>query len=496
MRVAFSSVALAVLSLTCQASELVFLADFDKDNQPLTILAGCQLDQSSPKAGSSALLCQNGSSALVTRQPVAEAGLLEFWVKPETAFTSYKINVLSSASVSVGAEWQQIGLIEVNPGQEGYTAHRLSIDDPGRKYIRLDMESQHGSVMLDQLSIQRILLDTALQKNEQRIITGILDKLQTNQNYELKKEALLGLGNNYAAQLETQRQYLEYANGIYSGITFVLAGSERNKMSNPMAYSSFRTILADAKRVSSPLQQARLNSMVKPFSDLGTATLTVVSGGLYAAFAEPFKSFLATAFDKSNYDNADLSRKDRKFAEENGLKVYEKAEQFLNELEKELVQVQQLENDLQNMQRLVDSFRKDLDKHLRDYVQHAGLARTQENYSRVMSKEEQVRARIAGEVSSSVGNRAVTLLNSNDSTELIQYMLKTSAQLEGMQEFKERFNQITSAAITFYDKFESSVASEKNPFTDAKDKAAWEAHAQKARTYIRQSKEAFSKAYM
>ena len=75
-------------------------------------------------------------------------------------------------------------------------------------------------------------------------------------------------------------------------------------------------------------------------------------------------------------------------------------------------------------------------------------------------------------------------------------MLKTSEQLEGMQEFKERFNQITSSAITFYDRFERSVAPDQNPFTDAKDKAAWEQHAQKARNYIKQSKEAFAKAYM
>jgi len=496
MRVLSAALLLCFSIKPALAGELVFLSDFDQDKQSLTVLAGCQLDSSQPKAGTSALHCQDGSSALVTRTPVAEAGLLEFWLKPESAFTSYKINILTSSSVSIGAQWQQIGLIEAPAGQDSYVAHRISIDDPGLKYIRLDVETQHGGVMLDQLSIQRILLDTALQKNEQRIMSGILDKLQTNQNYELKKEALQSLGKNYASQLETQRQYLEYANGIYSTITFVLAGSERNKMSNPMAYSSFRSILDDAKRVSSPLQQARLNSMVKPFSDLGTATLTVVSGGLYAAFAEPFKSFLATAFDKSNYDNADLNRKDRKFAEENGLKVYEKAEQFLGQLEKELVQVQQLDSDLQSMQRNVDSFRRDLDKHLRDYLQHAGLARTQENYSRVMSKEDPVRAKVAEDVSLAVSTRALTMLNSNDSTDLIQYMLKTSAQLDGMQEFKERFNQLTAAALTFYDKFDRSVAADRNPFTDAKDKAIWESHAQKARTYIKQSKEAFSTAYM
>jgi hypothetical protein len=65
-----------------------------------------------------------------------------------------------------------------------------------------------------------------------------------------------------------------------------------------------------------------------------------------------------------------------------------------------------------------------------------------------------------------------------------------------MQEFKERFNQITASAITFYDRFERSISPEQNPFTDPKDKAAWEQHAKKARAYIQQSKEGFTKAYM
>lgn len=499
MRVAFFGVIALCSSLVPQsalASEWVFTADFEQEQPTLTVLAGCERGSHTPKSGTFALQCQQGSSALVTKNPITEAGLLELWVKPESAFTSYRIHLLTSPTVSLGAQWQQIGLIEAQAGQQNYVAHRVSIDDPARKYLRLEIETEHGGVSVDDVSIQRILLDTALQKNEQKIMNGILEKLQTNQNYELKKEALQSLGKNYASQLEAQRQYLDYANGIYSSITFVLASSERSKMSNPMAYHSFQSILADAKRVSSELQQARLNSMVKPFSDLGTATLTVLSGGVYAAFAEPFKSFLATAFDRSTYKNADLNRKDRKFAEENGIKVYEKAEKFLTELENELSHVQQLEHDLLAMQRSVDSFRKDLDKHVRDYLHHAGLARTQENFSRVMSKEESIRAHLAQEVSQAVSQQAIARLASNDSTELVHYMLKTSAQLEGLQAYKERFNQITSAAITFYDKFESSLAKERNPFSDKKDKEIWEAHAQKARDYIKQSKDAFSKAYM
>ncbi len=87
-------------------------------------------------------------------------------------------------------------------------AHRVSIDDPGRKYLRLDIETLHGGVALDDVALDRILLDTALQKNEQKIISGILDKLQTNKNYELQSESFRTIGKNYAAQLESQRQYL------------------------------------------------------------------------------------------------------------------------------------------------------------------------------------------------------------------------------------------------------------------------------------------------
>ena len=498
-------IAAVLLGLSSQfvqakAAEVVFSADFEANNNVINFLSGCAQstieDASLVRSGAGAAICGPGSSTMVSKQAIAEQGLIEFWVKPENAQTSYRINIMTSASLKLDSPWQQIGMIETQAGNPAYLAYRISIDDPSRKVLRLDMEATNGRIAMDELSVERILLDTALSKNEQKIITGILDQLKLNKNYQVQSESFRTLGKNYAQQLETQRQYLEYANGIYSSITFVLASSERNKMSNPMAYSSFRNIIADTKRVASPLQQARLNSMVKPFGDLATATLTVVSGGVYAAFAEPFKSFLAATFDKSNYENADLSRKDKNFAEENGLKVYEKAERFLTELEKELVQVNALETDLQVMLKNVDSFRKDLDKHVRSYIQHGGLARTQENFGRVMSKDEATRQQVMEEVGNNVTLRAQGLLNLENNTELVQYVLKTSEQLEAMQEYKERFNQITASVITYYDRFERSIAPDQNPFTDPADKASWEQHAQKARSYIKQSKEAFTKAYM
>lgn len=487
---------LVTTPLAAMPGEWVLQSNFDQPNQPWTLLQGCQVGMEPARSAPGVLVCAEGSSTLVSRHPIAEAGLLELWVRPATPYTQYRISILSSTSLKLDSPWQQIGLIENSAGAADFMAHRISIDDPGRKYFRLDIESHNGSVAIDDITIERIPLETALQKNEQRIVTGLLDQLRSNKNAEVQAEQLKSLGKNYAAQLDSQRQYLEYANGIYSSITFVLASTERNKMSNPMAYSSFRRIVTDTKRVSSPIQQARLSSMIKPFGDLATATLSVVSGGTYAAFAEPFKSFLAASFDKSNYDNADLSRKDRKFAEQNGLKIYEEAERFLTELEKELVQVSSLEADLQLMLKTVDGFRKDLDKHSREYLQHAGFARNQENFSRMMSKEESVRLQLQQETELQISGQALQFLQTENTTELVRYMLKTSEHMEALQEYKERFNQITSAQITFYDRFERSIAPEQNPFTDKSDREAWESHAKKARDYIRQSKEAFAKAYL
>lgn len=494
----YTAILLTGLSASASAlpGDLVFQSDFENSTSAFSLVSGCKVVTEEARNGSYALQCQEGQSSLISQKAIAEAGLMEFWVKPASQYTQYRISIMASPSLKADSLWQQIGLIENTAGSANYMAHRVSIDDPSKKFIRFDIEASNGAIVLDDLTIERIPLDTALQKNETRIMSGLLEKLKQNKNADVQAEQLKALGKNYAAQLETQRQYLEYANAIYSSITFVLASSERNKMSNPMAYNSFRAIVTDAKRVASPLQQARLNSMIKPFGDLATATLNVVSGGTYAAFSEPFKSFLAATFDKSNYENADLTRKDRKFAEENGLKIYENAEKFLNELERELQQVTVLETDLQNLLRGVDSFRKDLDKHSRNYIQHAGLARSQENFSRAMSKDETIRAAIAKEVEDKVSVKALALLQSENNTDLVQYMLRTSEQYEAMQEFKERFNGLTSALITFYDRFERSIAADQNPFSEKADREAWEQHAKRAREYIKQSKEAFAKAYM
>lgn len=493
-----------VLSLNlCSAAVLakpaavVFSSDFEKSAlTPWRQLGECQLSSEQPRTGQQALRCAAGTSSLFSRDALSELGLLEFWVLPETEFTSYRIQVLVAERNTVDANWSPVAVIEHHGGSAGYQAHRISVDDPGRKFLRLDIEANQGFVQLDDVQVERILLATALHKNEQRIISGILDKLRRDQNIELQSESFRTLGSNYAAQLDVQRQYLEYANALHSGISLVLASSERNKMSNPMAYATFRNIIGDTRRVSSKIQQARLNSMIKPFGDLVTATLNVVSAGTYAAFAEPFKSFLAASFDRSNYQNAGLSRADRKFAEEHGLKIYQDAERFLSELERELQQVSQLDSELATIQRNIELFRRDLEKQLRDTLLHANIASSKENISRVLSKDEKVRQSISSAVAGNISLKAGSYLNDGNNTELIRFVLKTSELLEAMQSYRDGFNQITAAMLTYYERFERSIAPEQNPFTEKADRDAWENHAKKARDYLKQSRESFNKAYL
>ncbi|MDZ7922540.1 MAG: hypothetical protein U5M23_00465 [Marinagarivorans sp.] len=449
------------------------------------------------RTGAGVLQIEQGEASVRSRVNLSEQGTLELWIKTSSPATQYKINVLVATNQNSDTGWVQIGQIVGNNDSTEYHAKRISIDDPGKKYLRFDFEITNGQIWIDDVSVQKILLGTALQKNQEKVIAEVLGKLRDDKNYQVQADSLRTLGKNYAAQIDIQRQYLEYANGIYSSVTLVLATSERGKMANPLAYQTFKGVVSDVRQVASPLQKARMDSLLRPLGDIATAALNVMTQGTYAAFAEPFKTIVATAFDKSSYDNAGIDRKSRKFAEANGLQTFSKAEVFLTEVEKELNTVTTLDKDLIDIQREVDRFRRDLDKHLKESLIAGGMGRGQENYSRVMSKDEVVRTAALQEVHNYFMVRAESYQNhSSSNTEFVQFMMKVTSTMEESQVFKERFNQIAASVVTFYDKFDRSVAKDQNPFTGDTDRAVWESHAVSVRTYIQESKAAFEKAYM
>ena len=487
-------------SLACaQQKSVIFKNGFESgtEQKKWALMYGATFVGEQARTGEGALQLEQGEASVRSRVNLSEQGTLEFWIKTASPATQYKINILVASTQNSDGGWVQVGQIQGSNDSGEYHAKRISIDDPGKKFLRFDFEISNGQIWLDDLSVEKILLDTALQKNQEKVIAEVLGKLRDDKNYQVQADALRTLGKNYAAQIDVQRQYLEYANGIYSSVTLVLATSERGKMANPLGYQTFKGIVSDVKRVASPIQKSRMESLLKPLGDIATASLNIMTQGAYQAFAEPFKTIVATTFDRVSYENAGIDRKSRKFAEANGLKTFQKTEGFMGEVEKELNTVVALDKDLMDIQREVDRFRRDLDKHLKESLIAGGMGRGQENYNRVLSKDEATRNAALQEINNYFIVQAESYQNySSSNTEFVQFMMKATGTMEETQVFKERFNQIASSVITFYDKFDRSVAKEQNPFTDDKDRALWESHAVKVRGYIQESKAAFAKAYM
>lgn len=461
------------------------------------LMYGASVANENARTGSGALLIAEGEASIRTQSQLNEQGIVEFWVKTSSPEAEYTITLRVASSQNNDSEWQQVGQITGKNESSEYYAKRISIDDPGKKYLRIDVSITNGQLWLDDVVVQKILLGTALQKNQQKIITEVLDKLRADKDYQVQADALRTLGKNYAAQIDVQRQYLEYANGIYSSVTLAMATSERGRMANPLAYETFKKLVDDVNLVSSPLQKARMSSLLKPLGTIATNSLNVMTQGAFSAFAEPFKQIVAIAFERSNFENAGINRSARKFAEKNGLVTYEKAEGFLAEIEKEVMVLSSLDKDLREIRTKLNQYRNELSKHLQDSLIAGGLGRGQENYNRVLSKDETVRNQALSEITNYFMLQAESYQNhSSSNTDFVQFMMKVTRNMEETQVYKDKFNQITSTVITYYDKFERSVAKEQNPFSQEKDKKVWEEQAEKVRGYLQESKQAFTKAYM
>lgn len=469
----------------------------EEETRTWAVMYGAEITPEQGRTGPGALHINAGEASIRTRESLSEQGLLELWIKTSSPATQYRINVLVASSQNDDAGWIQVGQISGNSDTADYHAKRISIDDPAKRYLRLDVETENGEIWIDDVRIEKILLDTALQKNQQKIISEVLDKLRDNKNYQVQADELRTLGKHYAEQIDVQRQYLEYANGIYSSVTLVLATSERGKMANPLAYQTFKGVVADVGRVASPLQRARMDSLLKPLGNAATTALNVMTYGAFTAFAEPFKTIVATAFEKSAYENADLDRATRKFAEKNGLATYNKTEGFMTEIEKEIKVVTALDTDLLEIKRSLEKYRSDLDKHLRESLIAGGLGRGQDNYNRVTSKDQATRSAALKEIDGYFTAQAESFQNhSSSNTQFVRFMMKATSNVEQTQLYKERFNEIAASVITFYDTFDRSIAPEQNPFSNETDRNVWEANAKKVRAYIQESKAAFRKAYL
>lgn len=481
------------------SSSSVFEANFDGDAKtiPFTLLYGASIEANDGRANSAYLKCAQGGSTLISKQPLNEMGVLELWVKPTAPDTHYEMTFYVRAKDKDENSWVKIGAIESEKNDADYTAKRVSIDEAGSNYLKIEINVSSGSIAIDDIAIDKIGLAVALRKSQLETQKSLQEQFSKNEDAKILTESIVRLGEAYISQIELQRRYLESSAGITATLQLALATSQRNQMANPLAYQTFGGIVKDVKSLSSPIQSQRVDSLLKPFGDIATATLNVVSGGVYPIFAETFKSIVAASFERNNYANLDIPKDLRKYAEKNGPQVYTKTETFLNEIKNDLGNITALDKDLSAIQKEVDSFRKDLEKNLREYLAAGGMEKNNDSLNRIMSKDPKDREAAIKVVRDYFASQAAFFQNgTKNNAQLLQFLLVSNSKIEKVQEFDERFNQITSSVLTFYSKFEKSIEPEKNPFSTDADKKTWENSAKSAREHVKKSRAAFESAYI
>jgi hypothetical protein len=491
---------LGLFSPLAQAEpQTVFESTFEGElkNQPWTLLYGASLESAEGRNNSGAVKCAQGGSTLISKQPINEQGVLELWVKPASTDTAYEIKLFTRAKDSDESAWAQVGIIQSEKNEPEFSAKRVSIDEAGSHYLKLEINVPNGSIALDDISIDKVALAIALRKSQLETQKALQEQFSKDENAKVLAESIVKLGESYVSQIELQRRYLESSAGITATLQLALATSQRNQMANPLAYQTFGNIVKDVKSLSSPLQSQRLESLLKPYGDIATATLNIVSGGTYPVFAETFKTLVATSFEKSNYGNLDIPKDIKKYAEKNGPQIYAKTETFLNEIKGDLGAISSLDRELNGIQREVDAFRKDLEKNLRDYLAAGGMEKNNDSFNRIMSKDSKQREAAVKVVTDYFSTQATQFQNGGkNNAQLLQFLLNTTSRIEKVQEYDERFNQITSSVLTFYSKFEKSVEPERNPFSTDEDKKTWENSAKAARDHVKKSRAAFESAYI
>lgn len=491
--------ALACLPLSASYAAPVFESTFEGDlkNLPFTLLYGASLEEKDGRGGSNYIKCAQGGSTLVLKQPVNEMGVMELWVKPLSPDTRYEITFYTRQKDLDETHWVQVGMVESDKNDPDYVAKRISLDEASSSYLKIEVNVRSGSIALDDISIDKIALAVALRKSQLETQKNLQAQFSKDENYKALSDSVLQLGESYVSQIDLQRRYLESSASITATLQLALATSQRNQMANPLAYQTFGNIVKDVQKIATPIQSQRLESLLKPYGDITSATLNVVSGGVYPIFAETFKSIVAASFDKGSYSNANLSRDLRKYAEKNGPDVYAQAEGFLKEVHGDLQTINALDKELANIQKTVDAFRADLEKNLKDYLVGGGMERNNDSVNRIMSKDPATRAAATKVVSDYFAAQANAYqTGTKGNAQLLQFLLTTSNRIEKVQEYDERFNLITSSVLTFYSKLEGSIAADKNPFSKDQDKATWEKSAAAAREHVKKSRAAFETAYI
>ena len=93
-------------------------------------------------------------------------GVLELWVKPTAPDTHYEMTFYVRAKDKDENSWVKIGAIDSEKNDADYTAKRVSIDEAGSNYLKIEINVSSGSIAIDDIAIDKIGLAVALRKSQ------------------------------------------------------------------------------------------------------------------------------------------------------------------------------------------------------------------------------------------------------------------------------------------------------------------------------------------
>jgi hypothetical protein len=136
-----------------QQKSVIFKNGFesDADHKKWALMYGAKYAAEQARTGAGALQIEQGEASVRSRVNLSEQGTLEFWIKTSSPATQYKVNVLVATNQNSDSGWVQVGQIVGNNDSVEYHAKRISIDDPGKKFLRLDFEVTNGQVWISVL---------------------------------------------------------------------------------------------------------------------------------------------------------------------------------------------------------------------------------------------------------------------------------------------------------------------------------------------------------
>lgn len=435
------------------------------------------------------LACRHGSDCtLVSSGKVQDPGMLEVQVRTESK--SVRVQVSVSTARSLNEPWSEKSRTEVQVGKT-YTPVHLAIDDVGAHFVKLHLSAANPGLLIDSISIARISFEALTSVAASESTRKMLDAYVNNSDNQALANSLRDTGRDYVAQIDTQATNIARVKAILATFSLADVVDARMRMANPIAYKGFRENVETARQVASPMQQLRLNSLLKPLGDIATGVTNVITGGVYSAIAEPLKSTFAVILDETAWGNRDIGRSVRKDlsgdkARDSFMAMSEMMDQFSSELAVvEALSTTRGQVSTQGRE-LVTEFEDGLKRYL-------GIVTTpgSPQYASVfLSDDHRAKDSARAEIRKFFDKAA-----SGGTPLVLQLSIQAGDKLRAASDSVSRYESFRANAKSYYSQLRASLAPSRNPFVRKADREEWEALAATTRVKLKVAEAAFDEAF-